>query len=170
MGKHMKMSSGKPMEELCAPMVTTVMKKMAWIPPDEDITPDIVCLSTDKLKERYPDHVATAEATQKSANKADDKKDEFIKTAKELKEELNVRAKAVLSKWSKELEKEMASELRAAADKVLGGSAASTPKDKLLASVQDSLSLSTKGVETKMLQKLNEAVGSWAVAAKKEEL
>jgi len=39
--KNMKVSSAKSMEELCDPMGKKADEKMAWVPPETNVTPEI---------------------------------------------------------------------------------------------------------------------------------
>lgn len=166
--KNMKMSSGKPMDELCAPMVKKVDEKMSWVPPDTQVTPEVVCKSVDKIKEMFPDYAATA---QQNADKVDGDKaaqQAFIDKAKELKSTLAKEMKETLQKWNSQLRSEMAAMVKEKTEKVLGQMVVPNANEKLYAMIADATDLGVKGVETKLVQKLDDAMGSWASAARKE--
>lgn len=166
--KNMKMSSGKPMDELCAPMVKKVDEKMSWVPPGTDVTPEVVCKSVDKIKELFPDYAATA---QKSAAEVDADKaaqQAFVDKAKELKSTLAKEMKETLQKWNAQLRSDLAAMVKEKTEKVLGEMVVPKANEKLYAMIADATDLGVKGVETRLVQKLDDAMGSWASAARKE--
>mmetsp|Transcript_51784 Transcript_51784/g.150363 ORF Transcript_51784/g.150363 Transcript_51784/m.150363 type:complete len:239 (-) Transcript_51784:79-795(-) len=166
--KNMKVSSAKSMDELCAPLVRKIEEKMRWVPPDFDVTPEIACKSVDKLKEQFPERVATAEAQLQQAGAEEKKAKEVLDKAKVLKNKLSTELKDVIADWGKELVARLGARVRKEAEEVIGPDFSQPPKDALAKQLEDAAALASRGLETKLVQKLDEAVGGWASSARKE--
>merc|ERR1712039_181089 len=155
-------------DELCAPLVKKLVEKMRWVPKGTDVTPEIACESAEKLQARFPEQVAIAQAQLESADKEEKAKQEMLKTAKALKSKLDAEVKSVLGKWSKSMVEDLGASIRSKTKEVLGEGSPSKPQETLAKTLEDAASLSSRGVETKLLQKLEEAVGAWVNNAAKE--
>lgn len=160
--KNMKVSSAKSMDELCAPLVKKVSDKMQWVPADVTVTPEIACDSVDTLKSKFPEQVAKAEATMKSSGAADAHKRETMEMAKKLKVNLESVVRETMGTWSKKLADELVTNLKAKAEDILGKDSPSPPRDALAKTMEGVASMGARGMETKLLQKLEEAAGQWA--------
>mmetsp|Transcript_14632 Transcript_14632/g.29699 ORF Transcript_14632/g.29699 Transcript_14632/m.29699 type:complete len:235 (-) Transcript_14632:305-1009(-) len=165
--KNMKVSSAKSMDELCAPLVRKIEEKMRWVPADEDVTPEMACASVEKLKEQFPAQVEAAEAQLKLAAAEEKKHKDIVDKAKELKSKLASELKEVLGASTKDLLASIGVGARGKAEEVLGGSLGA-PGEAMVKQLEDAAQLASRGVETKLLQKLDEVVGNWASAARKE--
>jgi len=165
--KNMKVSSAKSMEELCAPLVKKIEEKMRWVPADEDVTPEMACKNVEQLKEQFPAQVAAAEAQLQLVKEEEKKMKHVLDKAKELKSKLSAELKEVLGASAKDLVARLGTGLRTTASEVLGGTLGE-PGEALVKHFEDAATVASRGVETKLQQKLDEAVGNWASAAKKE--
>merc|ERR1712217_27060 len=88
--------------------------------------------------------------------------------AKALRSKMAEEMKFAFKKWNMVLVKNMDQVMKEASEGVLGKDAYPKSTKALLSQVSESLGLSTKGVETKLLQKLDETLGTWVASAKKE--
>merc|ERR1711963_51156 len=93
---------------------------------------------------------------------------EITNKAKVLRSKLAEEMKQELRKWSKELLTNVGRAMKEVFEGVLGHDAFPESNEKLYSQIDESLGLSTKGVETKLLQKLDETMGIWVTSAKKE--
>jgi len=166
--KNMKVSSAKSMDELCAPLARKVEEKMMWVPPATDVTPEIACEGADKLKERFPEHVKVAEAQLKDTGAQEARKKQLLEKAKALKGQLDGVVRESVTTWGKSLVDDLGAKIRAKTLEVLGPDSAEAPREALAKHLQDAAGLNSRGAETKLLQKLEEAIGSWAREAAKE--
>lgn len=166
--KNMKVSSAKSMDDLCAPLVKKIQEKMQWVPSEVAVTPEIACKSVDKLKEEFPEQVAVAEVQIKAAGEDEAKHRQLMEKAKLLRGTLVDEVRTVIDKWGRGLVKDLGALLREKTEEVLGSDFGQAPKQALAKQVEEAASLASRGVETKLIQKLDEAVGSWAALAKKE--
>mmetsp|Transcript_2870 Transcript_2870/g.7977 ORF Transcript_2870/g.7977 Transcript_2870/m.7977 type:complete len:237 (-) Transcript_2870:156-866(-) len=166
--KNMKVSSAKSMDELCAPLVRKIEEKMRWVPPDVDVTPALACKNVEKIKEEFPEYIAVAEAQLKVVGEDEAKHKHLVEKAKDLKNKLGTELKAAVSSWGEQLVKDLGTHLQRKTEEVLGPEFGQAGKDALAKQMQEAASLSSRGVETKLLQKLEEAVGTWATLARKE--
>eukprot|EP00927_Polykrikos_kofoidii_P072097 TRINITY_DN68251_c0_g1_i1.p1 TRINITY_DN68251_c0_g1~~TRINITY_DN68251_c0_g1_i1.p1 ORF type:complete len:236 (+),score=65.33 TRINITY_DN68251_c0_g1_i1:48-755(+) len=170
--KNMKMSSAKSMDDLCAPMVKKVEEKMSWVPPDTTVTPELVCKTVEKIKEAFPDYAATAVEREKSRSVEKENQKELVDKAKALQAKMASEMKALLAKSSKDLAATMEERLRHAANEALDGFRIrdAKPTERLLAQMREATELSNRGVETKLMQKLEESIGTWIAAARKDAM
>jgi len=166
--KNMRVSSAKSMDELCAPLVRKVEQKMVWVPPDAEVTPEIACEGVEKLKARFPEHIAIAEAQMKSSTSDEARKRELMDSAKKLNAKLEAKMREALGSWGKALVKDLGEIVRSGSLEILGESSPEVPREELAKTMESAASLSVRGVETKLLQKLQEALGTWASKASKE--
>lgn len=166
--KNMKVSSAKSMDELCAPMVSKIKDKMLWVPADAEVTPEMACDSVEKLKERFPEHMAIAEAKLKDTASDEAARKALLAKAKELKEKLSVEVRDVVGTWGASLVSELGERLKSKASEVLGPDSPVGPQEALVKTLVEAAGLSSRGIETKLLQKLEESVGGWASKAAKE--
>lgn len=177
--KNMKSSSAKSMDVLCQPLVEKVEEKMRWVPPDHDVTADLVCLSLDKIKAEFPEYAEKAVALQKQQENTEaGLKKKNVETGKKLSAEIQKEIKEAIGSHKTALVKELGEKMKAKVDKVLGEDAVPEAVTKMLKWITDQADLNLKGVETKLLQTTEKAVGGWiqdtakaqAAKAKKAEL
>merc|ERR1719473_674808 len=101
------------MDVLCAPMVTKVEEKMMWVPPDHDVTPDLVCLSVDKIKAEFPEYAEEAEARKKKAENSEAGfKKKALETGKKLSKEIQQDIKTIVGSHQKALLKELSDKMK----------------------------------------------------------
>eukprot|EP00933_Yihiella_yeosuensis_P024480 TRINITY_DN18991_c0_g1_i1.p1 TRINITY_DN18991_c0_g1~~TRINITY_DN18991_c0_g1_i1.p1 ORF type:complete len:262 (-),score=79.11 TRINITY_DN18991_c0_g1_i1:218-1003(-) len=174
--KNMQVGSSKSLDELCAPMVKKVAEKMSWVPPETDVTPPLVCGSVDQIKAQFPEYASKAEELLKreSDKGADQKK--ILEAAKGLKGKLSTAVTSTLKAWEGNLLKAIEENLQAEISKALGGGAtadlppsAKESAEKLVTKpLVEAATLQSRGMGTKLLQKLEESVGAWANKVSKE--
>mmetsp|Transcript_4278 Transcript_4278/g.6838 ORF Transcript_4278/g.6838 Transcript_4278/m.6838 type:complete len:237 (+) Transcript_4278:75-785(+) len=172
--KNMRVSSAKSMDELCAPMVKKVEEKMRWVPPDTPVTPPLVCLSLEKIKEKFPEYAAEAEENSRRLAAEEAQSRRLLDVAKGMQSKLSATVKSSMDSWEKELVKDLGSKLRAELAEALADEApaARSSAEALAKQFEDAASLSSRGMQTKLLQKLEELLGGWlsqATRAEREE-
>eukprot|EP00929_Paragymnodinium_shiwhaense_P106118 TRINITY_DN71273_c0_g1_i2.p2 TRINITY_DN71273_c0_g1~~TRINITY_DN71273_c0_g1_i2.p2 ORF type:complete len:130 (-),score=60.28 TRINITY_DN71273_c0_g1_i2:341-730(-) len=94
---------------------------------------------------------------------------EFVGRAKSLNAGLGGDLKRMMSALNDDMEVRMEEMVKRHVDGILTGKyKADGPTEKLVKQVKEAVLLTSRGMETKLLQKVEEAVGSWANAASKE--
>merc|ERR1711972_438705 len=121
------------------------------------------------------EYVAVAEARLKKADNINAQKKAFLDSAKKLKQELGTELKDTLHKWGTTLTAEPGDRLSKKALEILGADSDEHTREGMVKAIIDAASLGARGIETKLSQKLEDAVGGWASlsaknAAKKAEL
>lgn len=168
--KNMRVSSAKSMDELCKPLVRKVEDKMLWVPPDMDVTPDMVCKSADALKKDFPQHAAAAQAGAdarfKEANAEKEEREALAKSAKLLSAKFNEEVHRILTESGEGLRDKLLTRAR----EVLGTSSLDEHDVKLVSSITEAMVLGLRGLETKVSQKKDEALKVWVNAEAKRRL
>jgi len=168
--KNMRSSSMKSMDVVCAPLVKKVREKMMWVPPDTDVTPKLVCKSVDQIKADFAEYIPVAEENLKMAAATEaGAKEQAAEEAQQLKKKVGQEISEAMQKWRKELEQDLQERLPKKLLEVLDTDTMSEPSTKLIKRLVEAASLGVKGVETRALQKLDEALATWAVETAKLE-
>lgn len=167
--KNMKSSSAKAMDVQCAPFVKKVAEKMQFVPPDTDVTPQLVCKGLKAIKEEFKDFAIAKEAelNAKAATETSSRS-AVVEEAKALKKELETVISELTSTWRKQLVYELGERARRALSNSVNANLAEVSKDAsnaLVKSLVDAAGLGAKGLETKLLQKTTDVVGQWAAQA-----
>merc|ERR1719359_1016986 len=124
-----------------------------WVPPDHDVTPDLVCLAVDKIKAEFPEYVEKAEAQKKKLENTEAGfKKKALETGKKLSTNIQKEIKDVLALHKTALMKDLADKMKAKADTTLGEEAVPEAVAKMLKTITDQAELNIKGIETKLLQ------------------
>jgi len=167
--KNMRSGSTKSMDDLCAPIVKKVETKMSWVPPTEEVTPELVCKTVDQIKALYPDHAATVATSEVAAKKKSDADEEDKKKLAELAKTLGGEIQSELAEYFKKASevKEVKARLTEKVKTVLGGDFDKS-KEKIVDRVLETVTLGIKGLETKSKQKTDESLKEWLVSESKE--
>jgi hypothetical protein len=169
--KNMRVGSAKSMDELCQPIVKKVEDKMVWVPPDVEVTPDLVCKTMDQIKEAFPEHaalMADGEATRKQKEDVEEaKKKELAAKAKTLGSKIEQEVVDVFKKAGESMSKDLSERIKTHAKEVLGGEF-DARKEKMVKKILESITLGMRGLETKTKQKADESLKEWAALESKE--
>merc|ERR1712062_970665 len=97
-----------------------VEEKMNWVPPETDVTPEIVCKTVDQIKELFPEYVVKAQEHAKTADVENAALAEVTQKAKALRSKLADEMKLELRKWSTELLTNIGHKMKDVSEGVLG--------------------------------------------------
>jgi len=169
--KNMRVGSVKSMDELCQPIVKKVEDKMVWVPPETEVTPELVCKTMDQIKQEFPDHAATMSESEAARKKNEDAEEAEKKKIAEKAKTLGARIQEDLSDVLKKAGESVATEMRQRLEKhaaeLLGGDM-DKHKEKILSKILETVTLGMRGVETKAKQKSEESLKEWAISESKE--
>eukprot|EP00928_Gymnodinium_smaydae_P058564 TRINITY_DN41754_c0_g1_i1.p1 TRINITY_DN41754_c0_g1~~TRINITY_DN41754_c0_g1_i1.p1 ORF type:complete len:276 (+),score=59.27 TRINITY_DN41754_c0_g1_i1:51-830(+) len=154
--KTMRLDSAKSNDELCKPLVKKVEEKMLFVPPDTDVTPEIVCKTKDQLKADYPEQAAVAEAAGKEVSAADALREELNKKAKAVSGKIGDDIKQSLNQASEDMIASLRPKIEANLADAFG--AIDEGKAKVVSGMMDALKLALRGVETKIQQKKDDSI------------
>jgi len=169
--KNMRSSSAKSMDDLCRPIVKKVEDKMAWVPADAEVTPELVCKTLDQIKAQFPDHAATVGATVNAAKAVEDAEESdkvnLAKKAKVLGSKIEQELAVVLKNAGEAAAKELKEKIGKQVKEVLGGDI-DQRKEKLISKILETITLGMRGLETKSKQKTDEGLKEWLISESKE--
>jgi len=161
--KNMHVSSSKSTNELCEPLVRKVAEKMRFVPAETEVTPELVCKSAQKIQEQFPEHAkAIEEQLKKEASSRSGAQALVREQGKKLQKALEKEVKDIIAVLGAQLSKDLGPRLRKKASETLGDEANASEMDTLVRTLTEAAQLQVRGMDTKLVQKIPEAVGTWA--------
>jgi hypothetical protein len=169
--KNMRVGSVKSMDELCQPIVKKVEDKMVWVPPEENVTPELVCKTMDQIKAEFPEHVKVMEKSEDARKKVENAEEAERKAladkAKVLGSKFAQDLTGILKKTGEAASKELKESFVKNIKESFGGEL-DDRKEKMISKILETVTLGIRGLETKAKQKSEESIKEWLIVEARE--